>query len=68
MWSAVEETGLNPRLVGQVFRLDVNAKTLDGLSLNPRLVGQVFRQNYKSQEVLDAESLNPRLVGQVFRL
>ena len=35
--------GLNPRLVGQVFRPKVETKSEEYDSLNPRLVGQVFR-------------------------
>ena len=47
MVDAVETNlqGLNPRLVGQVFRLEVFAVESRKEGLNPRLVGQVFRQN-----------------------
>ena len=59
--------GLNPRFVGQVFRLKVFAEKMAKKGLNPRFVGQVFRLNLGGEvEFLEA-SLNPRFVGQVFR-
>ena len=39
--------GLNPRLVGQVFRLETADKSVFTTRLNPRLVGQVFRRKMK---------------------
>ena len=36
--------GLNPRLVGQVFRRTSRQTIQDAIGLNPRLVGQVFRR------------------------
>ena len=36
--------GLNPRYVGQVFRLKVIVNNYLLFSLNPRYVGQVFRR------------------------
>ena len=58
--------GLNPRLVGQVFRQEKKMNKLMEYSLNPRLVGQVFRLN-TIQKQTSLFRLNPRLVGQVFR-
>ena len=59
--------GLNPRLVGQVFRQEKKMNKLMEYSLNPRLVGQVFRPT-QPQHPISFLRLNPRLVGQVFRL
>ena len=59
--------GLNPRLVGQVFRhLNFHEHGSDVGRLNPRLVGQVFRQK-QPNGCVPILSLNPRLVGQIFR-
>ena len=37
--------GLNPRFVGQVFRLRLTTDVTQPYCLNPRFVGQVFRLN-----------------------
>ena len=51
--------GLNPRLVGQVFRLASALKHDPFICLNPRLVGQVFRQDEGLIVANDCEVLIP---------
>ena len=63
----MEIVRLNPRFVGQVFRLLVQILFHFQLSLNPRFVGQVFRHFPKTYAKSELLSLNPRFVGQVFR-
>ena len=58
---------LNPRFVGQVFRLEAGSYQIGAKGLNPRFVGQVFRPTITRTKPTGS-SLNPRFVGQVFRL
>ena len=62
----MKAVGLNPRFVGQVFRLPSHPLQDAKLSLNPRFVGQVFRRR-RLLVLKRISGLNPRFVGQVFR-